>query len=127
MELGNHLVHEHDFPPSNPALARRTAEESPGTEMIAAFATWLNACPEAVAWLERAGLAWPLSDQNPQDPVQASPGFHHADVLIGMKVFPDDRARVWRECVRRFGDKVTHEGAREVVSDWNSGRFENDV
>lgn len=126
MELGNHLVQDHGFPPSNPAMARRTAEASPGTEMIAAFTTWLNACPEAVAWLERAGLVWPLSDQPGTDPFEAAPGYHHSGILIGMKVDPVDRVRVWLECVRRFGEKVTHEGAREVVSDWNAGHFGDD-
>lgn len=128
MELGNHLVQDHGFPPSNPALARRTAECSPGTEMVAAFTIWMNTCPEAIAWLERAGLAWPLVD-HPGDPVSvdAAPGYRHSDVLIDMKVDPDHRARVWLECVRRFPNKVTLEGAREVVSDWNAGHFENDV
>ena len=60
MELGNRLVTEHGFPPTNPGLTEEEGGDPHSTDPIFKFTVWLNNTPEAREELKSMGVDWPV-------------------------------------------------------------------
>jgi hypothetical protein len=65
MQLGNKLVTEHGFQPSNHMTAQRVlvGVGENHTTMIHAFTEWLNRVPEGQEVLKEMGIAWPVVER----------------------------------------------------------------